>query len=152
MRFELKPGEYVLWRGRGWRKLVLILGIVFLIIGIFIPVLFLPVGLVLLIIALVSHEYVLTNMRALELGIKGIKREVALGTPGLTVSLVPRRISIGSWGSWWGYSISARYDIIFLANGVEQLRFKGITHGDAHEVAAKLTSLGVKVVSPPSPL
>jgi len=147
MGFELKPGEYIVWRGRGWRKLVLILGIVFLIIGIFIPVLFLPVGLVLLIIALVSHEYILTNMRALELGIKGVKREVALGTPGLAVSLVPRRISIG--GSWWGYTISARYDIIFLANGVEQLRFKGITHGDAHEVAAKLTSLGVKVVSPP---
>jgi hypothetical protein len=145
MGFELKPGEYVLWRGRGWRKSVLILGIVFLVIGIFIPVLFLPVGLVLLIIALVSREYVLTNMRALELGIKGAKREVALGTPGLAVSLVPRRISIGGWG----YSISVRYDIMFLANGVEQLRFKGVAHGDAHEVAAKLASLGVKVVSPP---
>jgi len=142
MGLNLRPEEYVLWSGQGWRTLYLILGIVFLFI-------FFPVGLVLLIIALRSPKYVLTNMRALEVGRDGVKREVALGTPGLTVSLVPRRISIGGWGSWWGYTISVRYDIIFLANGIEQLKFKGITHGDAHEVAAKLTSLGVKVISPP---
>jgi hypothetical protein len=139
MGFELKPGEYVLWSGRGWRWLLyLILGIVFLII-------FFPVGVVLLIMAFRSPKYVLTNMRALEVDRSSVNREVALGTPGLAVSLVPRRISIGGWG----YSISVRYDIIFLANGIEQLRFKGVAHGDAHEVAAKLASLGVKVVSPP---
>jgi len=140
MGLNLRPGEYIVWKGGGWFKgtvwrwVFIILGVVMLV-----TIIFSIIGIILIILALIGGEYVVTNMRAVALG----RGEIPLNTPGLTVGLVPKRIDIGSWG------LLAMYDVVFLMNGVEQMRFKSLTHDKAHEVVAKLASMGVKVVSQP---
>ncbi|MFP3239587.1 MAG: hypothetical protein RXQ94_00500 [Caldivirga sp.] len=149
MELDLRPGEYIVWSGKSPRNWYKILGWVFIAIGIPAIILFL-IGLVLIIIGIVlltmarkyaGGKFLVTNVRAIAT-YGGNVSELGLDTPGLTVGLVPKSINLG--GDSPGGVI---YDIIFTVNGVERLRFTTLTHDSAHELAAKLNSMGIKVVS-----
>jgi hypothetical protein len=149
VNIELRPGEYLVWSGKSPRNWHKILGWVFIIIGIpaillfLLGFVFIIIGIVLLIMArkYVGGKFLVTNVRAIA-SHGGDVSELELDTPGLTVGLVPKSINLG--GNSPGGVI---YDIIFTVNGVERLRFTNITHDSAHELAAKLNSMGIKVVS-----
>jgi hypothetical protein len=147
---ELRPGEYLVWSGKSPRNWYKILGWVFIAIGIptiplfLVGFVFIIIGIVLLAMArkYVGGKFLVTNVRAIASHGGGVA-ELELGTPGLTVGLVPKSINLGGGNSPGGVI----YDIIFTVNGVERLRFTNLTHDSAHELAAKLNSMGIKVVS-----
>jgi hypothetical protein len=147
---ELRPGEYLVWSGKSTRNWYKILGWVFIAIGIptiplfLIGFVFIIIGIVLLTKArkYVGGEFLVTNVRAIASHGGGVV-ELGLDTPGLTVGLVPKSINLGGENSPGGVT----YDIIFTVNGVERLRFTNLTHDSTHELAAKLNSMGIKVVS-----
>ncbi|MFP3301476.1 MAG: hypothetical protein RXN84_03505 [Caldivirga sp.] len=150
MELDLRPGEYIVWSGKSPRNWYKILGWVFIAIGIPTIILFL-VGFVLIIIGIVllamarkyvGGEFLVTNVRAVAF-YGGVVSELGLDTPGLTVGLVPKSINLGGENS----PGRVTYDIIFTVNGVERLRFTNLTHDSAHELATKLNSMGIKVVS-----
>jgi|GEM_PF-4871370 len=143
MNVELRPGEYIVWRGEKWYPVSeTVAWVMIVIVGFFLLV----IGVVFLVMARRSGrgEYVVTNMRAIALH-KGVRGELELNTPNLTVGLVPRRINIG-WESSPGF---VTYDAVFTVNGVERLRFVELKHDSAHELVTKLNSMGVKIATSP---
>ena len=104
MDVELRPGEYVVWSGVKWYPVSETVAWVMIVIGlltmiVIIGFFLLVIGVVFLVMARRSGrgEYVVTNMRAIALH-RGVRGELELNTPNLTVGLVPRRINIG-WES-----------------------------------------------------
>lgn len=121
--------------------------------GIFLLPLF-GLGLIPIIIALVwalhGSDYAVTNMRAVVLGRRGVKGEVALNTPGLRVDLDSihnewRWEEDGHWESGQyvvtnrhlvpDHTPSGYYNVDFVVNGVLQLRFDRLAAQTAHEMA-----------------
>jgi len=152
MDVELRPGEYVVWRGVKWYPVSETVAWVMIVIGlltmiVIIGFFLLVIGVVFLVMARRSGrgEYVVTNMRAITV-YKGVRGELELNTPNLTVGLVPRRINIG-WESLPGGFVT--YDAVFTVNGVERLRFVELKHDSAHELVTKLNSMGVKIATVP---
>jgi len=149
VKLDLRPGEYVVWKRRGsykatklWRLVpisLLLLPFVGIILIIALPIFF-----------LFGHKYAVTNMRAVVLGRRGVKGEVALNTPGLTVSLIPKtmKYSESKYGGGWE---SIFYNVEFVVNGVKQLGFNRLRDQDANDLATRLASMGINVVRFPLP-
>ena len=123
-------------------------------------------GLIPIIIALVwaldGSDYAVTNMRAVVLGRRGVKGEVALNTPGLRIDLDSihhewRREEDKRWidGEYVvvndhlvpDHSPTGYYDVHFVVNGVLQLSFDELPTQAAHEMATRLASMGINVVT-----
>ena len=161
MKLNLRPGEYVVWKHHGQHRGEEFWGLI--IAGIFLLPLY-GLGLILIIIALVWYlygsGYAVTNMRAVVLGRRGVKGEVALNTPGLRVDLDSihnqwRWEEEGHWESGQ-YVVDRRYrvpdnsptgysNLYFVVNGVNQLSFE-LPDQTAQELVTMLASMGIKVV------
>jgi len=161
MKLDLRPGEYVVWKHHGQHRGEEFWGLI--IAGIFLLPLF-GLGLIPIIIALVwalyGSDYAVTNMRAVVLGRRGVKGEVALNTPGLTVDLDSiynewRWETKGHWESGQyvedsrylvpDHSPTGYYNVNFVVNGVSQLSFT-LPDQTAQELVTMLASMGIKVV------
>jgi len=84
-------------------------------------------------------KYLVTNMRALA-SYGGRRVELELNTPGLIIGLMPRNLYSGwsSESSWF-----TLYDVVFVVNGVEHLRFMNLSRRSAMELITRL--MGIKV-------
>jgi len=84
-------------------------------------------------------KYLVTNMRALA-SYGGRRVELELNTPGLIIGLMPKNLYSGwsSQPSWF-----TLYDVVFVVNGVEHLRFMNLSHRSAMELITRL--MGIKV-------
>lgn len=91
----------------------------------------------------VRREYVVTNLRAMQLRGDKVVKEVSLSTPGLVASLVNPSYRLYEYygGVTRGH---VTYDVVFLVNGIELLRFDNTRRGG--ELVAKLESMGIKVI------
>ena len=149
MELDLRPGEYVVWRSESWHFGNWKIELIIIIIGFLIPAGFILmfVGFVLLLATLItkvfirSGKYLVTNMRALA-SYEGRRVELELNTPGLIIGLMPRNLysSWSSESSWF-----TLYDVVFVVNGVEHLRFMYLSHRSAMELITRLRDMGIKV-------
>ena len=87
--------------------------------------------------------YVVTNQRAMLIRSNKVVQEVQLSTPGLVISTAGAETEVRHYSS--RSTVHTKVNIIFVANGVELLRFRGVDAGRAEELFAKLRSLGLNV-------
>ena len=88
--------------------------------------------------------YVVTNRRAMLIKSNKVVQEVSLGTPGLLISTAGAETEVYHHSS--RIIVHTKINIIFVANGVELLRFRKVDAGRAEELLAKLKSLGLNVM------
>jgi hypothetical protein len=123
MKLDLRPGEYVVWKRRGSYKATKFWHLAIISLVVF------PLTIIILIITLPTFilfgdKYVVTNMRAVVLGMRGVKGEVALNTPGLTVSFILKDIKDIELNHERLESIF--YNVEFVVNGAKQLGFNNL--------------------------
>ena len=164
MESAVQEDEIVIWKAYPREQLVnyyagYAAGAFFLFGGLLL-IFFPPLGVILIIVGILfatrfrkhilrKKEYVVTNKRAMIMRHGKIVKEVPLNTPNLVVST--GFVDIGGQAharrglfSSSASSISYAYvDIIFVANGIELLRFEGVDEGRANELFVKLKSMGV---------
>ena len=143
-------GETVIWRTYPWelagKNIVKVIGLAFLVIGA--VTLDLVFGFFLMIIGLLlilraervaanfkKEEYVVTNRRAMIVRRGEVVKEVPLDTPNLAISTGFEKIGPGV----------SHVDVLFVANGTELMRFKGVDASRARELFTKLESMGFPV-------
>ena len=87
------------------------------------------------------HEYVVTNQRAMLRRFNKVVKEVPLNTPNLVVTTGDTE-TFTNRSLYFGTRTFSQVDILFVANGVELLRFKKVDAGKANELFGKLQSMG----------
>mgnify|MGYP001773149813 CR=1 FL=1 len=143
-------GEAVMWRTYprelATKKTVIWLGLMLVVIGA--VTLDLVFGFFLMIIGMLlildaervaanfkKERYVVTNRRAMIVWRREIVKEVPLDTPNLVISTGFKEIGPGV----------SHVDVVFVANGTELMRFKGVDASRARELFTKLKSMGFPV-------
>jgi hypothetical protein len=141
---EQQQGEYVIWKDyslSSYRRNALIgtsiIGAIFLLTVILavLGIIIIAVSVITYILTRRANEYVVTNKRAMHVKFGKVWKQVDLSTPGLVVSTVNPR--------YYSSRVAGQHeveDVVFLANGVEVLRFSKTSKGD--ELIAKLHSMG----------
>jgi ABC-type microcin C transport system permease subunit YejB len=140
----MAQNEFIIWKDYSMSSYRRSYAIGLIVIGVLLTLtVFLAVlGIIAIVINLVTffvlkkaNEYVVTNARAMHLRFGKVHKEVPLNTQGLVVSLVNSQfVSTRYFGS------HTFVDVVFLANGVELMRFRKTSKGD--ELMAKLSSMG----------
>lgn len=90
--------------------------------------------------------YVVTNLRAMWIKKDKIVSEVPLNTPNLVIGTAGSKTNVTYSPFTGSSSVRNKVDIIFVANGVELLRFKDVDAGAADELFVKLKSMGFNVM------
>ena len=150
------PQEYTVWRyktGGGGRKA----GIVLIVIAIFLgvisgnPGVFLAFLLILGVPGIIAfllskpNTYVVTNQRAMWIRSNKVIQEVQLNTPNLVITTAGGTTEIRHDRYSYKSTVHSKVNIIFVADGIELLRYRDVDAGKAEELFAKLRSMGFNV-------